>query len=89
MIQIRRTSQGYRGVLVCDACEQPIVDAAFAVAARGTGDKALHLHKGLCHRRAELDVPAAAEGFEELREHLLQLTHNSAPPARATTGAKE
>lgn len=81
MIQIIKVEAGYRTIVRCDVCQELILDARMAVAVRFGHGTAWHLHKGVCHSRAERMVPAFRRGFMELREHIAQIEHNTRQPA--------
>lgn len=85
MIEIIKVEGGYRSIVSCDVCLEPITDARMAVAVRFSHGSVWHLHKGQCHSRAERMVPAFRRGFMELEEHLAQIDHNT----RLTGGATE
>ncbi|MFN6191797.1 MAG: hypothetical protein ACK48S_12855 [Planctomycetia bacterium] len=88
MLQIIEVEGGYRSIVSCDVCLEPITDARMAVAVRFSHGSVWHLHKNKCHDRAERMVPAFRRGFMELREHIDQIGHNTRRPA-STAGEAE
>ena len=81
MIEIIEVKSGYRSIVSCNVCMEPITDARMAVAVRFSDGSVWHLHKGACHDQAERMVPAFRRGFMELREHMEQIEHNTRLPA--------
>lgn len=77
MIAIVKLDGRRQSCVLCDHCQQPIRDAALAVAfvdENYPASRALHAHKGTCHTTLEA---GDRRGFMELQEHLVQLYHNS------------
>lgn len=83
MLQIIEVESGYRSIVRCDVCQEPITDSRMAVAVRFSHGSVWHLHKGECHDRAERMVPVFRRGFMELEEHIDQIEHNTRRPPGA------
>lgn len=74
-------------VLMCDVCGTWIEDAkegaAVFVTPQNNGDTTdvMHVHKRACHDAAEAKLGGRAKcSWQELSEHMLHLTHNTALP---------
>lgn len=77
---------GYAPIVVCDICQEKIVNAQLGVAIHTKAEKlekgdmveVLHLHKGQCHDLAEQKFAKKVNiGWQELMTHLIYLCQNT------------